>query len=168
VSEGAVSLEQILCKYLPNNEKVRVARADIFKQVRYEARNIDFIVNGYLASLGKWYHLGEELGVLHLESDAVSLTTQRKKPNRQRSVERVEPLLRYLAQFGVIIKEHCPGRYAAIVYGLSIGLLLSGRVKEARKFTSEAIRLDSLLLYKKLWLVARLPGASTLMRVLIK
>ena len=168
VPAGEVQLSQIVCKYLPDNEKVRVARAEIFKQVRYEARNIDFMVNGYLAELGRWYHLDEELGVLHLESDSVSLTLSRRKPNITRSLERVEPLLRFFANFGELLKANCPSRYAALAYGLALGLLLRGDRTLARRYAKEASRLDDLPLYRKLYLLSCLPGAAFILRVLYK
>ncbi len=164
VPEGEIEVSQIVCKYLPDNEKVRIARTEIFKQVRYEARNIDFTVNGYLASLGKWYHLNEELGVLHLELDAVSLTSNRKRPNAQRSMERVEPLLRYFAQFGELVQPHCPKRYAALSYGLAIGLLLRGDQSIAVTHAIAAVQHSPLFRFRALLLVTRIPGGGKLLR----
>lgn len=167
IPEGEIEVSQIVCKYLPDNEKVRIARAEIFKQVRYEARNIDFIVNGYLASLGKWYHLNEELGVLHLELDAVSLTSNRKRPNAQRSMERVEPLLRYFAQFGELVQTHCPKRYAALSYGLGVGLLLRGDRVVAGTYATAAVRHSPLFRFRALLWVTRIPGGGKLLRAVI-
>jgi len=168
VASGRITLEQIVCKHLPDNEKVRVAKAEIFKQVKYEARNIDFTVNGYLASLGQWYHIGEELGVLNLELDEVSLTANRKQPNAKRSVERVEPLLRYFENFGELVKANCPKRYAALCYGLSLGLLLKGEKEKARQYAREAVHFDGIAKHKRLKWLTKTPGGATILRILYK
>ncbi len=169
VNTGFVSLPQILCKHLPNNEKVRVVRSKIFKHVRYKARNIDFIVNCELASFGKWYHFSEELGDLYLESDKYSLTKERKKTNVKRSIERFVHIVEYLNRFGTLLKNNCPGRYAAHAYGASVGLLLSGKNKQARIYAFNASKYsDWSLKYVVFALFTYLPFSSRILYILIK
>ena len=163
---GKVSLEQILCKYIPSNEKVRVARADVYKQVRYQSRNIDFIVSGYLRERGEWFHLDEELGELLMQQDTVSLTTNRKKPNINLSIERHPHMLNYLEKFGNNLLDACPGRYAAHAYGASLGLILDNQTKRARSLLLVAIKnYPRLLRCWFVFLLTLLPGAKKILTV---
>ena len=60
--EGLVSLEEVLCKKISNNEKVRCARKEVYFKAPYVSRNIDFIVGARLRAQGEWFHLAQPLG----------------------------------------------------------------------------------------------------------
>ncbi|MFM2339803.1 MAG: hypothetical protein RLZZ360_439 [Candidatus Parcubacteria bacterium] len=162
---GYLTLGQIISKYVPNNEKVRVVRREFFATVRYQARNIDFMVNGYLAKQTCWYHLSEELGDVYLESDGVSLTLDRKvfKPNR--SIERVPHLIRYLADFAVDLKQNAPYRFGALSYGVSIGLLLMRKKREAIVYAWQAMQYDWSLKHALWFFFVLLPGSGYVLRL---
>ena len=167
VNEGIVSLQKIMCKHLPNNEKVRVARAGLFKKVKYQARNLDFMVNVHLAQNGEWYHLSQELGDVILESDTVSLTTIRKKSNISRSIQRTEPLCVFLESFGDGLIKTCPKRYSAYAYGAAVGLLLSGKKKKSLKLSWSAVQYHRQnVKYVLLFIFTPIPFSSTLLRFL--
>lgn len=162
--EGVLTLGQIISKYVPNNEKVRIVKREFFATVRYPARNIDFMVNGYLAKQTIWYHLAEELGDLYLESDGVSLTLDRKIFKPDRSVARVPYLVQYLQDFQTDLLIHAPYRFGALSYGVSIGLLLMGQKREAIKYAWQAVRYDWSLKYVGWFLFVVLPGSGHLLR----
>jgi glycosyltransferase involved in cell wall biosynthesis len=161
---GYLTLGQIISKYVPNNEKVRVVRSEYFATVRYHARNIDFMVNGYLARQTKWYHVAEELGDLYLVSDGISLTLERKVFKPTRSIERVPYLRQYLTDFKDDLMEHAPYRLGALSYGVSIGLLLMQEKRQAIKYAWQAVRFDWSLKHA-LWLILiLLPGSGYVLR----
>lgn len=132
--EGIVSLPQILVKYLPNNEKVRAARRELYSEARYRARNLDFMVNAYLARQAPWYHLKDPLGVLHIDNPD-SLTRARKKRLKERAMERAEYLARYIEDFGDTLKKVEPKRLAAHAYGAAVGFYLAGNKEQALRFS---------------------------------
>jgi glycosyltransferase involved in cell wall biosynthesis len=168
LTTGIVELTAILCRSLPSCAKVRVVRRELMQQVRYEARNLDFMVNCYLASLGTWYHLSEELGELQLESDAVSLTRVRRIPNEARSIARIEPLERFMKQFGALQRAHCPGRHAALCYGLAIALLLDGKQECARQYARMAFHHVAIPRFMAIYLLTCIPRSPFIMRSLFR
>ncbi len=141
VPKGFVSLSEILCKKLPNNEKVRIVRKNCFDTVRYQSRNLDFMVNGRLAKQGKWYHIDIPLGILHTQRND-SLTQRRKKQNISMSIERSGYLVEYLHEFGSLLQEACKTRYAALSYGAAVGLLLAGKQNDAHMWAEECVKND--------------------------
>ncbi len=161
---GYLTLGQIISKHVPNNEKVRVVRREYFATVRYRARNIDFMVNGYLARQTKWYHVAQELGDLYLESDGVSLTLERKVFKPTRSIERVPHLKQYLTDFKDDLKVHAPYRLGALSYGVSIGLLLMREKRQAISYAVTAIRYDWSLKHALWFLFVLLPGSGYVLR----
>lgn len=165
---GVVTLSQILCKALPACTKIRVARAEVFKQVKYEAKNIDFMVNGYLAEQGTWMHLGVYLGDFYLESDTYSLTSNRKLPNIEKSIQRAKPLQAYLKRFGDMIQEHCPARYAALRYGTAVGCILSSDVQNARTYVHSAQQCDPKLKYLFVYWSTYFPGVTLMYKTLFQ
>jgi glycosyltransferase involved in cell wall biosynthesis len=165
LATGFQSMEAIVARILPANTKIRAVKRAIFADVRYEARNIDFTVNCYLAERGQWYHSNEELGDLYLESDTVSLTTSRYTFKPTRSVERVEPLVRFLTHFKTVLKVHAPQRLGALSYGVSIGLLLMGKKREAIKYAWQAIRFDWSIKHGLWFVFVLLPGSVRPLRL---
>lgn len=135
--EGIVSLPQILSKYLPNNEKVRAARRELYNNARYCSRNLDFMVNAYLARQAPWYHLKDPLGTLHIDNPD-SLTRGRKKRVKERAIERAKYLARYIEDFGDMLRMVEPKRLAAYAYGAAIGLCLAGDRERALRFSTLA------------------------------
>lgn len=153
--EGFVALPQVLCKYLGNYEKVRAARRELYETAHYRARNLDFMVNGYLAAQAPWYHLAEPLGILHIDGND-SLTRARTKKNPAHSIARAPYLAAYLEEFGSELKKNCPRRYADYAYGATLGFLLRGDTISARRWSRET----SIALF----LLVRIPRAALLVR----
>jgi glycosyltransferase involved in cell wall biosynthesis len=164
LATGFQSLEAIVARILPANTKIRVAKKSVFADVRYEARNIDFTVNCYLAERGRWYHVNEELGDLYLELDAVSLTKTRQVFRPERSIERVAPLVRFLSHFETVLQQHAPQRLGALSYGVSIGLLLMRKKRQAISYAAAAVRFDWSLKHALWFLFALLPGSGYMLR----
>ncbi len=162
--EGILTVGQIISKFVPNNEKVRIVNREAFAHVRYAARNIDFMVNGYLAKQTTWYHLAKELGDLYLESDGVSLTLDRKIFKPERSIDRVPYLVQYLHDFRSDLLAHAPYRFGALSYGVSIGLLLSGQKRLAIQYAAAAVRYDWSLKHVGWFLFVVVPGSGHLLR----
>lgn len=157
--QGEVTLADILLKKIPSNEKVRVARAEVMKQVSYKARNIDFLVNVELIERGRWFHLEEHLGDVFNDSKEGSLTALRKKRNAQRSIERAPHIVRFLKKYGEYLKKISPTRYADHCYGAALGLLLGGNVKNSRRYAREAAQNHpTYISYWLLYTLACLPG----------
>lgn len=164
-SQGEVVLADILLKKLPSNEKVRVAKASVMKQVSYKARNIDFLVNVELIEQGKWFHLEECLGDVFNDSKQGSLTALRKKRNTQRSIERAPHLVNFLEKHGAYLKKISPPRYADYCYGAAIGLFLVDNTADARRYAREAAHNHpSYLLYWVLYALTRVPGGLVILR----
>jgi glycosyltransferase involved in cell wall biosynthesis len=134
VSDREVSLPDILCKRIPSNEKVRVVRSEVMRQVSYKSRNIDFLVNVSLIEKGRWYHIDEHLGDVFNDPVRGSLTAARKKKSRTASMERAPHLADFLLRHGALLKANCPRRYADYAYGAAIGFVLSGDARRARSF----------------------------------
>jgi glycosyltransferase involved in cell wall biosynthesis len=156
--EGYIALPQILSKYLPNNEKVRAARRELYKEARYRSRNLDFMVNGYLARQAPWYHLKEPLGVLHIDNPD-SLTRGRKKRVAARAIERAEYLANYVEDFGEVLKKTAPKRLAAHAYGAALGFFLAGSPERAARLSSIANdHAPGVLRYTLLRLAIRFPA----------
>lgn len=164
LATGFKSVEAIVARVLPANTKIRAVKKALFADVRYEARNIDFTVNCYLAERGPWYHTNEELGELYLESDTVSLTTSRYTFKPGRSIERVAPLIRFLTHFKAVLIAHAPQRLGALSYGVSIGLLLQGQKRQAIQYAVAAVRFDWSFKHVLWFLFVVLPGSGHLLR----
>lgn len=135
--EGFVVLDQILCKYLGNDEKVRMAKRAAYHAAPYAARNIDFIVAARLAVQGPWYHLDRPLGTVTLDNPD-SLTRGRKKFDRARSAERAPHLVAFMEEFGKRLKKNCPSRYAQLAYGTARSLISAGDGILARRYARAA------------------------------
>lgn len=162
--EGYVATERIVCKYLPNNEKIRLVKRELFQEVKYQSRNLDFMVNSYLSRKGRWYHLSEPLGEVNVFGRD-SLTAKRKKKNIALSAERAPFLDQYLREFKGPLLECCPTRYADYSYGASIGYIVSANVKKARYWSKEACLKGGPSLRRwGSWILARMPGGGRLLR----
>lgn len=165
--QGEATLVDILLKKLPSNEKVRVAKTSVMKQVSYKSRNIDFLVNVELIERGKWYHLDEFLGDVFNDPEQGSLTALRKKRNAMRSVERAPYLVDFLRRHGKYLKKISPTRYADHCFGAAIGFLLSGEKKNARHFAWQAVCSRPFKIsYWALWKLCWFPGGSAVLRAL--
>ncbi len=135
---GFVSFDEILCKYLPSNEKVRLTRTSIAQKTPYVSKNLDFLVSVSLAKQGPWFHVREPLATVHVDGPD-SLTRARKKFNARLSVERGKYIERFLHLFGDRMRRLCPDRYAAFCYGACVGCFVGKKQKEARKFAFRAV-----------------------------
>ena len=156
--EGVITLPHILTKYLPNNEKVRAAKRELYRNARYRSRNLDFMVNAYLARQAPWYHLKEPLGILHIDN-ADSLTRARKKRSATRAIARAEHLANFVEDFGSILQKAEPKRLAAYAYGAALGFSLAGNSERARHFSTLATTLaPGVFRYRLLSLAVRLPS----------
>jgi glycosyltransferase involved in cell wall biosynthesis len=163
---GPVTLPDILCKKLPSNMKVRLARAGVMKQVSYKSRNIDFLVNVELIERGTWYHVDEPLGDVFNNPQEGSLTASRKKRNARYAMERAPYLAAFLERHGEELKRVCATRYADYCYGAAIGFLLSGEYKEARRLSGEAVRYNKRRgIYWVLALCAKIPFGRNIIRI---
>jgi glycosyltransferase involved in cell wall biosynthesis len=131
--DGELNICDIICRNIPGNEKIRMVRRELFDDIEYESKNIDFMVNCFLVAKARWYHLQEELGVVFLESDVNSLTLKRKVPDPIRSIEHVHFFKRFLERFGKKMEGNCPKIFQAYNYGLLVGLILSGDKDGVRK-----------------------------------
>ncbi len=140
VPSGEVTFTDIACKKIPSNEKIRVARADIMKQVSYKSRHIDFLVNVELIERGEWYHIDEYLGEVFNDPGKASLTAARKKKNVTGSIERAPHLADFLARHKRELLNACAPRYADYCYGAAIGFLLAGDRIRARRYAWDAWR----------------------------
>lgn len=164
-STGEVVLTDILCKKLPSNMKVRVARTSVMKQVSYKSRNIDFLVNVELIERGKWYHIDEVLGDVHNNPNEGSLTASRKKKNARYAIERAPYLLSFLERHERLLKKTCPSRYADYSYGASIGFLLGGDMRNARHLIHEAVVYHpTKFLYAGVFILSYIPGGASILR----
>lgn len=135
--EGYISLEQIVCKYLSYNEKIRMARKSAYLRAPYVARNVDFIVAARLAVQGPWFHVGHPLGSVTVNNPD-SLTQGRKKFNLQRSAERAPHLVLFMNEFGGTMRTHCFPRYVALSYGTARSLVSAGAFVQARSYAATA------------------------------
>lgn len=164
--EGFVTLEDVLCKRIGNNEKIRIARKDAYLKAQYVSKNIDFVVGARLRAQGEWFHSTTKLGTVYLEGKN-SLSVLRKKKNIDISIERSKHLTQFLEEFGEKLREACSGRYGAICYGASIGLLLSGDTISSRLYAHRAWVADRhIFRFFALRVLTFLPGAESIARLL--
>jgi glycosyltransferase involved in cell wall biosynthesis len=140
VPSGPITLEDVLTKKIPSNEKIRVARAGIMKDVSYKSKHIDFLVNVELIERGSWYHIDDYLGDVINDPERGSLTAARKKKNVQGSVDRAQYLADFLARHKETLLRASPPRYADYCYGAAVGFLLAGDARRARAFAWDAWR----------------------------
>lgn len=138
-TEGFISVEKLICRYLPHNEKVRLVRSSVMKEVRYVSRNIDFVVGPRLANRGPWFHVNEPLGEVSVDGPD-SLTRKRRSFDPIRSMDRSKHLLSFLQEFGDTMRENCPEYYASHAYGASLGLFLDGDEKNSRYYARAALK----------------------------
>ncbi len=165
-SQGEVVLADILLKRLPSNEKIRIAKTSVMKQVSYKARNIDFLVNVELIEQGRWFHFQEYLGEVYNDSKKGSLTSLRKKRSAQRSVERAPYLAHFLEKHGEYLKKISPTRYADHCYGAATGFLLIGDTSRARRYARDAAKNHPVYIsYWLLYTLAYLPGGWVVLRL---
>lgn len=166
---GIIQKEDIICKLVPSNFKIRVAKSEKCKDVRYVSRNIDFLFNVSLAERGDWYHINEYLGEVYNQEDEYSLTKIRKKSNIELSKERAPYLYNYLITYRKLLSRKSPSKYAAFTYGASLGLLLDNKKRQATELLIRAIRYhpkdirNSLLL-----LLALIPFSKFFLELLFK
>lgn len=164
--QGEVTLADILIKKIPSNEKVRVARTTVMKQVSYKARSIDFLVNVELIERGKWFHVEEYLADVFNDSTQESLTALRKKRNAQHSIERAPHIVRFLEKHGEYLKKISPTRYADHCYGAAVGLLLAKDAYRARHYAHEAVEnRPNLFIYRALALLSSTLGGANILRM---
>lgn len=137
---GEVTLSRILCRKLPNNEKIRMVKTAVAGDIRYRAKNIDFLFNVELRERGYWHHLTEPLGKVYLSSDAVSLTIKRRRPDPRSSMERAPHLAAFLGKYGAALKDECPDIYCLYAYGASVGLLLLKQKRQVLSLMFSALK----------------------------
>jgi glycosyltransferase involved in cell wall biosynthesis len=136
---GILTLEDIVCRRLPQNSKARFAKRELFSQVHYVSKNVDFLVNVGLAERGVWFHINEYLGELRIEDDAVSLTKARKKFKKNLSIERSFLLITFLDRHRDTLIQRCPELYAAYCYGASVGQFFAKEYRKAKMLSKESL-----------------------------
>ncbi len=141
---GFISLEQVLSKYIGNDEKIRLARRDVYLKAPYVSRNIDFIVVARLRAQGPWFHIDEFLGDVMLDNPD-SLTRKRKKFDRKKSADRAPHLDAFMKDFGQLLKTTSSRRYGELAYGAALACACAGMNKKARGYALEAIKVTPLL-----------------------
>lgn len=161
---GDVTMGDILCKRIPSNEKVRIARAHTMKEVLYTSRNIDFLVNVGLIEKGTWYHLNEYLGDVHNNPAKGSLTALRRIKNKKAAIERAPYLEAFLSKHGEELQKECSDRYADYAYGAAIGFLLARDSKRARRLARESL-LKLVPTHLGLFCLAYVPGGSRILNL---
>ena len=161
---GMTSKEIIICRSLPANHKVRIARTDLCGDIRYKVKNIDFLVNVEMVERGGWYCHAGYLADVILESDTNSLTVQRKKTNLHLSALRAPYLADYLLKYKETLLRRCPENYAGFSYGTSIGFFVSGDIEKTREFISASLRIKKNLKYLLLYVLTFLPLGIQLLK----
>lgn len=162
---GLISIEQIVCKYLPANEKVRMFKKELAALAAYRSFNLDFLVNAYLVKQAPWYHLAEPLGDLRI-AGADSLTNARKRFNAKKSQDRAPHLATFLESFGTDVKRGCPARYGAYAYGTALGFLVAGNNDEALRWSSEAWKAHKNLRTFAALALVRTQGAGAVLKLI--
>lgn len=163
LAPGRFNFEAIVCGDYVKYKLARLSRVSQAGRARYPGRNLDFMFNTYLAECGPWYQLTEFVGDHFLESDGVSLTTNRRKPNIAYSIERADPIDQYLTKFKHIMTVCCPGKYAAHSYGAALGFLLAGKVRKARFYARQAYVYSKTPKHVALVALSYTPGAPALL-----
>jgi glycosyltransferase involved in cell wall biosynthesis len=168
--EGMILKELVISRSLATNHKVRIARSSLCGDVRYQARNIDFLVNVQMVERGNWYCIGQYLADVILESDINSLTIHRKKTDLNLSVLRAPFLGGYLRKYRTLLKNGYPTKYAGFAYGAALGFYAAGNKKESRYFIVEAIKNGKRLKYFLALILFFIPFGSHLLKwvVIIK
>jgi len=166
LAPGLVPFSNIISVDYVKHKLARLSKASHVGQVRYVGRNLDFMFNSALAECGPWYQLDEYVGDHFLQSDIFSLTSVRRKPHVQYSIERVVYLGEYLFKYKQIMIGHNPGKYAAYSYGASLGFLLSGDNIKARHYAHEAFTYQKKLSYKFLCMLTYVPGGAFILKIL--
>jgi len=168
VAEGVIPKDIIICRLLPSNHKIRVARTSLCGEVRYKARNVDFLVNVEMAQCGKWYSFPEYLGDVILESNQNSLTLNRRKTNLDLAILRAPYLADYLIKYADILKTNCPEKYAGFSYGAAIGFFANGNKEKTRYYVKEALKIHPKIRYILLYLLNFVPLGLFLFKGAVK
>lgn len=166
--EGFVTYEDILARRLPQNSKIRIAKKHIMQQVRYVSKNIDFLVNVQLVSLGKWFHISKTLGLLRIEDDGMSLTSHRKKKVAALSIERAVILDLFLREHGEALLRESPALFGAYAYGVSIGQLLAGNYESARMRARQSVGIKKTLRGGMVYVLSYLPFGQNILHFLLR
>jgi len=166
--KGVIPKEVIICKLLPSNHKVRIAKTSTCGDIRYKAKNIDFLVNVEMSERGEWYSHPEYLADVILESDINSLTVNRKKTNLRLSKERAPYLAEYLRKYKNLLKENSKERYAGFCYGASIGFLIAGNKIESKHFIKEALNTKKKPQYFLIYFLTMIPFGLNIFKLLVK
>jgi glycosyltransferase involved in cell wall biosynthesis len=166
VASGEMIFEDIFCKKIGSNEKIRVARAETMKEVSYKSRHIDFLVNVELIERGRWYHIDECLGDVFNDPEEGSLTAARKKRSKEGSIDRAPHLASFLDRHRNALLGTSPRRYADYCYGAAIGFLLRGDRKRARSFAWDAWHYHpTSCSYFMLWKLSWIPGGARILNL---
>lgn len=166
--EGVVTYEDILSRKLPQNSKVRIARAEIMKKVHYLSKNIDFLVNVQLVEKGKWFHIGKPLGLLRVEDDEMSLTKKRRKKNIGLSIERSIILEKFLYAHGEKLSSVAPSLFSAYAYGVSVGCLLDNNYSKSRFWAKSALSTHLTVKSFIIFILTYVPFGAFFLRLLFK
>lgn len=160
---GEFSYEDILCRRIPYNTKLRLAKKEVWRGVRYVSKNIDFLINVWLRRKARWYHINTSLGTIRMEHDSESLTTKRKMPNAELSKQRANHIAQFLEEDGEKIGKECAPCLSAYTYGAALGLILDSQRKRARSIILTALSFEIFstkgVLLVLLYILALLPGS---------
>lgn len=166
--EGVIPKEVVICRSLATNHKVRVAKTALCGDIRYKAKNIDFLVNVEMAERGKWYCYGRYLGDVIIESDKNSLTSQRKKANLTLSIQRAPFLAAYLDKYGDLLKAKSPHRYAGFAYGVALGFYADNEIRKSRYYVRESLGAENSIKYIMFYLLTFIPFGLRILQGVVK
>jgi len=167
VPDRNVSFADKLAGVLPANEAVILIRTSCLGNIRYQSRNLDFIFMTRLAKNCSWFHVQQKLATVHLTSDKLSLTTQRKRKSATISIERARVLGPFVRQFRDDYVRHAPATYGELAYGATLGYVLASQKADARYFGVETYKYNRHLKRRIVVFLAWMPCAAWFLKQFI-
>jgi len=168
LEEGVLSEADIFCAIMPKFKLVRMSKTFIHKDVLYQGRNLDFMVNNELITSGPWLYTSVKLGDHFLLSDKNSLTRKRRKLNASLSMDRAEHIYQHINKFKAIYMDTCPKRYTDYVYGATLGFLLKNEILRAKTLAKEAWNIHKNFRNGAVLVFSNLPFCSQALRLMYK
>ena len=139
-------------------------RRSLIGDTRWKVQYLQSIFFRKVASKTRTWYIAEPLGLYHFDKeDKASVTTTRNIPNPALSITRARVLVEFLDEFGAQLLANCPSMYGFYAYGASVGLLLGGEVRSARKFAHGALRAQPRPWYLFFYLYSLVPFSSSLL-----
>jgi glycosyltransferase involved in cell wall biosynthesis len=142
-----LTIAEWFCGGKPRDAEIIAIKKNFIQDARFESRGIDFMFYSKMVGTSQpkmWYE-NKTCGTVFLESDALSLTTaRRKKKNKQLSIQRAPILADFLDTYGhFYIEGGCPDKYAGHAFGAGFGFLLAGDIVQARQWLKRAVTMSS-------------------------